>query len=422
MSIFLTRGSRVRAARAALMLCAATASFSTARADVLNDWNAAATTVILNKGAPGNVYLAFVHAVMYDAVVSIDGRYRTYAVKPTSATLGASKEAAAASAAYHLLLTLFPDQQPVLDPVYTASLAAIPDGSAENRGVAIGTEVAAGFLALRANDGRDASVPYTFGTGPGVYQRTPPAFGNPVTPWLAVMKPFTLLRPSQFRAYGPPDLTSERYAKDLEAVKTLGSATSTERLPEETEVGRFHTENPTTFWSRNLRDFVNTKPLDITQRARLYALLFIGFADSGVACWDSKYYYNRWRPVTAIPAADTDGNPETEADATWAPLVNTPPHPEYPAAHGCASGAITEVMRRFFGTRYITFTFTSTVAGTVPHTYYSTDDLVEEIIRARVFGGMHFPTSVAHGAVMGRSVGDWVFDNYFRPVKGHPHH
>lgn len=419
MNISIIRWARVVAVQLLLSLCAIAGS-STTHADVIGDWNATATTVLLNKGAPAATYLAFVHAAMYDAVVAIDGRYKTYAVRPASNTAGASKDAAAASAAYNLLLTLFPDQQSVLDPALAASLAAVPDGAAETKGVAVGREVAAALLAVRANDGREANVPYTFKTGPGAYQATPPAFGNPVAPWQAVMKPFALTRPSQFRAYGPPDLTSKRYADDFESVKTLGSATSTERLPEETEVARFHTENPTTFWTRNLRDFIRTKNLDTVQSARLYALLFISFADATIACWDSKYYYNRWRPVTAIPAAATDGNADTEADAAWTPLANTPPHPEYPAAHGCASGAITEVMRRYFGPGRITFTFTSTVAGTVPHTYYSTNDLLEEVMRARVFGGMHFPTSVAHGVKMGREVGDWVFSNYFRPVKkGH---
>jgi hypothetical protein len=121
--------------------------------------------------------------------------------------------------------------------------------------------------------------------------------------------------------------------------------------------------------------------------------------------------------VTAIPAADTDGNPATQADSAWTPLANTPAHPEYPAAHGCASGAIAEILRRYAGTRHITFTFTSTVSGTIPHTYYSTDDLVDEVMRARVFGGMHFPTSVAHGALMGKKVGDWIVDHNFKPVK-----
>ncbi len=390
---------------------------SPAQADVVGDWNATAASVIVSKGGSGPVYLALVHAAIYDAVNSVDGRYTVYAVRPTSDPSGASKEAAAAAAAYTVLLTRWPDQQAVLDVALATSLAAIPDGAARSKGVKIGTEVATAWLAARANDGREANVPYTFGTGPGLYQRTPPGFPNPVTPWLATMKPFTLRSPSQFRAYGPPDLTSERYTNDFETVKALGSAKSSERMPEETETALFHTENPTLFWSRNLRNLASGRQLAIDDSARLYALLFVTFADGVIACWDSKYYYTFWRPVTAIQAADTDNNPNTEADATWLPLAVTPPHPEYPAAHGCASGGITEVLRRYFGTREITFTFTSTVAGTVPHTYYRTDDLVEEIMRARVFGGMHFPTSVAHGVDVGKKVGNWVFSNYFRPAK-----
>jgi len=410
------RWARRMPLQAALLLCAASAAV-TARAGVIDDWNLTTTNVVLAKGAPSGAYLAYVHAAMYDASNSISGRFKPYAVIPTSPTRGASEDAAAAAAAYFLLLTQFPDQKPTLDAALAASLAKVPDGPCETKGVAIGQEVAAAILALRANDGREAIVPYTFGSGAGVYQRTPPAFGNPIAPWQAKMKPFALQSPWQFRAYGPPDLTSERYAKDFQTVKELGSATSTQRLPEETEVALFHTENPTTFWTRNLRSFVSAQGLDTVRSARLYAMLFFGFADGGIACFDSKYYYNRWRPVTAIPAAETDGNPETQADSAWTPLANTPPHPEYPAAHGCASGAIAEILRRNAGTRHITFTFTSTVSGTIPHTYYSTDELVEEVLRARVFGGMHFPTSVAHGAIMGKKVGDWIFDHNFKPVK-----
>jgi hypothetical protein len=408
---------KIAALGGALAIQAALALPSPARADVVGDWNATAANVIAAKGASGPAYFALVHVAIYDAVNSVDGRYAMFAVGPTSDPRGASREAAAASAAYSVLLALWPDQQSVLDAALASSLAAVPDGAAKNKGVTIGTEVASAWLAARANDGREANVPYTFGTGPGVYQRTPPGFRDPVTPWLAKMKPFALTSPSQFRAYGPPDLTSQRYARDFETVKALGSATSTERTPEETEIGLFHTENPTLFWSRNLRNLADTRHLGIDESARLYALLFVTFGDGAIACFDSKYYYNFWRPVTAIPAADTDNNPNTDADATWLPLAATPPHPEYPAAHGCAAGGITEILRRYFGTREITFTFTSTVAGTVPHTYHSTDDLVEEIKRARVFGGMHFPTSVAHGVGMGKEVGNWVFTHYFNPVK-----
>lgn len=402
---------------AAVLLCALTIQPLAARADVVSDWNATATTVILNKAAAPGITLAMVHTAIYDAVNGIDRRYKTYAVTPTVGTGGASKEAAAAAAAYHLLRGLFPDQLSVLDPAYAASLAAVPDGAAETRGVAVGTEVAAGIIALRANDGRDAVVPYVFGSGAGVYQATPPAFANPVTPWLAKVKPFALKSPSQFRSYGPPDVTSAHYAADFNTVKLLGSLNSTERSAEETEIGRFHTENPTVFWTRNLRDFAATKTLGIDASARLFAMLYVGFADSTIACWDSKYYFNSWRPITAIAAAGSDDNPATDADATWVPLANTPPHPEYPAAHGCVAGTIAEVLRHFFGTKHVKMLFTSTVPGSVPHAYDSTDDLVEEVKAARVYGGMHFPTSTVHGAVLGRQVGRWVAKNYFQRVK-----
>lgn len=398
----------------AALACALTIQTLPAQADVVSDWNATATTVVLNKGAQSAIHLAMVHVAIYDAVNSVDQRYRTYAITPTVPTKGASKEAAAASAAYNLLRTLFPDQAAVLDPAYTASLAAIPDGPAETKGVAIGAEVAAGIIALRANDGRTAVVPYVFGSGPGVYQATPPAFGSPVTPWVAKVTPFALERPSQFRAYGPPDVTSAHFAADFNTVKSLGALNSTTRTAEQTEIGRFHTENPTTFWTRNLRDFAATRALKVDQNARLFAMLYVAFADSSIACWDSKYYYNFWRPVTAIPAADSDDNPATEADATWAPLATTPPHPEYPAAHGCVSGAVAETLRQFFGTKQLDMTFTSTVPGSIPHFYKKTDDLVEEVQVARVYGGMHYPTSTLHGAILGRQVGRYIADNYFR--------
>jgi len=411
------KSMRALAWSSALVVSATLALPAPARADVVGDWNATAAGIIASKNAQPGLYLGLVHVAIYDAVNSIDKRFTPFAVTPTSDTHGASREAAAAAAAYQVLLTLWPDQQTVLDTALAASLAAIPDGAPETKGVTLGKEVANAWLAVRANDGREANVPYVFGTAPADYQRTPPAFPNPVTPWLAKVKPFTLTSPAQFRAYGPPDLTSARYAKDFETVKSLGSATSTERFAEETEIARFHTENPTLFWSRNLRNLASLKKRNIGDSARLYALMFVAFGDSIIACWDSKYYFNSWRPVTAIRAADTDDNPNTEADAAWTPLAVTPPHPEYPAAHGCATGAMTEVLRHYFGTRYITFTFTSTVTDTVPHTSYSTDDLVEEVMRARVFGGMHFPTSVAHGVLMGKKVGNWIYGNYFRPVK-----
>jgi hypothetical protein len=399
------------------LACALAINALPAKADVVSDWNATATTVVLNKGAQSALHLAMVHVAIYDAVNSIDRRYSVYAVTPAVPKAGASKEAAAASAAYHLLRTLFPDQAAVLDPAFAASLAAVPDGPAETNGVVIGAEVAAGIVALRANDGRTAIVPYVFGSGPGVYQATPPALANPVTPWLAKVTPFALQRPSQFRAYGPPDVTSAHYAADFNTVQSLGALNSTERTAEQTEIGRFHTENPTTFWTRNLRDFAATRALSVDRNARLYAMLYVAFADSSIACWDSKYHFNFWRPISAIASAATDDNPATQADAAWVPLANTPPHPEYPAAHGCVAGAVAETLRQFFGTKHLDMVFTSTVPGSVAHTYEKTDDLVKEVQVARIYGGMHYPTSTVHGAIVGRQVGRYIAKNYFKPVK-----
>ena len=399
---------------------AATALSATARADVITDWNATAEAVLVAKGHQGPPGYAFVHVPMYDAVNAIDGRYSVFAVRPNANTRGASKEAAAATAAYRVLRGAYPDQAALLDPAYDASLAAVPNGPAKTKGIAVGNEVADAWLALRANDGREAAVPYVFEpAAPGVYQRTPPGFPNAAAPWLAKMQPFAMTSPSQFRAYGPPDLTSERYAQDVAMVRAVGSATSTERSAEETEVARFYTESPTTFFSHNLRELAAAKKLGVAGNARLFAMVFVAAADGMIACWDSKYYFNFWRPVTAITTELDDGNPATERDPSWTPLATTPPHPEYPAGHGCVSTAYAEALRHFFGTSHVKVTLTSAVAGSVPHVFYDTNQMVDEIVLARVFGGMHFQTSVEHGATIGRKVGRLVARNHFRPVKQH---
>lgn len=406
---------------AVLWCTAATAFAPVAQADVVTDWNATAQTVLVAKGHQGPPGYAFVHIPMYDAVNAIDGRYSVFAVRPTSSTRGASKEAAAATAAYRVLLGAYPDQKTtVLDPAYTASLATIPDGPPKTKGIAIGEEVAAAWLLLRTGDGREASVPYVFQPpAPGVYQRTPPGntTANAVAPWLAVMRPFVMTSPSQFRAYGPPDLTSQRYAQDVALTQAVGSTNSTERTAAETETAKFYTESPTTFFSHNLREFAATKDLSVAANARLFAQVFATAGDAMIACWDSKYYFNFWRPATAITTDIDDGNPATTRDATWTAVVPTPGHPEYPAGHGCVSTGYAEALRHFFGTSHMKVTLTSSVAGSVPHVFTNTNQMVDEIIMARVFGGMHFQTSVEHGATIGRKVGRLVAQNHFKRVE-----
>ena len=394
---------------------------SSTRADVVTDWSAIAQTAIVNNaGRPPSgaiIDVAYVFAAVYDAVNAIDGRYSAFAVS-VSASPTASQDAAAAAAAHHVLKTFFPTQQVFLDGALASSMAAIPAGAARDQGNAVGVQVATAFLALRANDGRNAVVPYVFGSGPGVYQLTPGAPAppaSPATPWVAKMKPFALESASQFRAEGPPDLTSARWADDYNEVKAFGALTNSPRTAEQTEIGRFYAEHPGAQLMRNLRDFAAAQSMSVADRARLLAILHITSADAIIACFDSKYFYNFWRPATAIVAGDTDDNGATEPDGGWLALVPTPNHPEYPAAHGSVSTAYAEALRHFFGTKKVTITLSSTFTGTT-HTFTNTDQIIKEIIGARIYGGMHYRTSGVHGSVIGRKVAHWVDKHYFQPV------
>lgn len=358
--------------------------------------------------------LVTVHLAMYDAVMAIAGTHRPYATRPATSGAGGSAvamEAAAIEAAYRVIKGLFPAGGANYETAYTQSIGALLDGAEKTRGLAIGAEVAAGMLALRANDGRATVLPpYVPGTLPGQFRGTNPV--NRVGPYV---KPFATLSHAQFRAPGPLALGSDDYAVDFNEVKAMGSAaTSTPRSPAQTEVARFHTESPNTFWARNLRQFA-TANASLADNARLTAMIWTAWSDALGGCFESKYHYNFWRPTSAITLADTDGNAATLAE-TWAPVVPTPNHPEYPAAHGCGSGAVAEAVRSFYGMKKVSFEFTSSVAGTVNHRYERTDDLVKEITDARVWGGMHFRTSGEHGAELGKQVAKWVAKNHFQPA------
>jgi hypothetical protein len=378
-----------------------------AAADIVTDWTRITTQAIATKGGrAGVVEFAIVHAAMFDAANAIDRRYTPYKIEPTSPRRGASPEAAAAAAAHAALLGLFPEQAATLDAAYAASLATLPNDWATARGIALGEEVAIAMVASRVNDGRAAAVPpYVFGSGPGVYQATTPfpANGQPVNTFLPGVTPMVISSAGQFRSYGPPGLTSARYLEDLEEVRQYGSLTSTVRTAEQTEIARFHTENPNLFWGRNLANFVEARDMGTVRSARLMALLAFAQADASIACFDAKYTYNFWRPSTAIQ----------QSDPAWLPVVATPAHPEYPAAHGCASGAIARTMELALP-GHVKFVFNSTVTGTTRE-YDSPQALVEEVMDARVFGGMHFRSSITHGAVLGRSVAKWVSTHALRP-------
>ena len=392
-----------------------------AGANAITDWNNITTDTVLGAlpAERGSLSIDFpmVNIAMFDAVNAIDRRYTTYIARPTTDPQGASQGAAAIAAAYTVLRANIPSRRAQLDASYASSLTALPAGEARDQGIAVGTEVGTAVLAWRANDGRLSPVaPYIPGSEAGAYQLTPPAFAAPINRYLPGVRPFALLRASQFRAYGPPALGSERFARDFNETKRLGALNSTERTAAQTETARFYTENPTTYLARNLSNFVAARNLAPTDQARALAQLWVSVGDASIACFDSKYTYNFWRPITAIQTSLDDGNPDTATDVGWTPLAATPPHPEYPAAHGCATGAVAETIQRIFGSR-THVVFTSTVAGTVPHEYFQTDSMVEEVINARVYGGMHYRTSGVHGARLGRQTAAWVAEHYFRRVK-----
>lgn len=393
----------------------------TARADVVTDWNRIATTAESNINRTNNALigmdLAYMHIAIYDAVNAIDGRYTVFAVQPTNVPQGASQEAAAIEAAYRVIRFMIPQQAAYFDSQYALSMAAIPDGSAKAGGIAVGSQTAALFLVSRVGDGRNnSSITYTPGSGPGVWVPTPPAFASAATPWLAVMRTFAIESPSQFRADGPPALGSQQFADDFNETKRMGAINSTERTPEQTTLARFYFDVTTLQEAEGLRGLASSKGLSTADSARLYAQVYVSVADALIAGWDSKLHYGFWRPITAIRNADTDGNPATETDATWAPLTATPPHPEYPSAHAFISNAFTESIRQFFGTKKLDITLSSVTTGTTM-VYHNTDDIGKDINDARIYAGFHFRTSCVHGAVIGDKAARYVAKNYFRPVE-----
>jgi PAP2 superfamily len=394
-----------------------------ADADAVTDWN---RTALATQSATGDVRtpptsraLAMVHAAIYDAVNAIDRQHAVYAVDAQAAP-GASPEAAAVAAAHAVLTALYPTQQANLDAAYLLSLAQIPDGTSKTDGISLGELVAAGILTLRASDGSTTTLPYTQPPGPGIWQPTPPAFAPAVFVAWGEVTPFTLRDGSQFRAEGPPALTSSEYAADFNEVKSLGAANSSARTAEQTQIARFWAENSQITWNNIARLAAAARQTSLSENARLFALLNLAAADTAIAVFDSKYAYNFWRPVTAIRAADTDGNDDTTADPTWTSLVATPAHPDYTSQHSAFGGVASEVLASFFGTDDIGFSLTtSTAPGGVVRSFDSFSQAAEENMRSRVYIGFHFPTACRHGLNQGRQVGHWVFQKFLRPV-GHP--
>jgi PAP2 superfamily len=388
-----------------------------ARADTVTDWNVNATNALLvAAGQPPQVsvpHLAMVHGAVYDAVNAIDGGHRGYLISSRLATRSDSKDAAAATAAFRVLVHLVPAQQAALDGQYATSLATIPDGSSKTRGIAVGNAAAAAMIAARTDDGRFGPFRFDVGAGAGLWKPVLPAFTNDPFAWLKDVKPFLIQNASQFRSDGPLPLTSRKYAREFDEVKSLGSAGSTVRTADQTLAARYWAENPPGTWSRIFRTLAAQEGLSLVENARFFATLYLTAADALIGVWDDKAHWSFWRPITAIREADTDGNSRTEPDAGWVPLIATPPYPEHPSGHTGLSGSIVTTLQQLFGTDKVAWTDTNNGGLTRSFTRFS--QAIDEIVDARVWSGIHFRTADEQGERIGKQVARYREGRYFRP-------
>jgi len=401
-----------------LVLIAAVCSIDLhAQANRIIEWNTVGSLAAANagRGPASFIDLTYMHIATYDAVSAIDGRYQAFGSRP-AVTEEASPEAAAIAAAHSVLRTLYPTQQAFLDQRYAESMATIPDSPVKEAGIQVGTAAAVQFMAMRLGDGRNATGVFVPGSGPGQWIPTPPANLPGALPWMARMRPFAIESPTQFRAEGPPSLDSAQWAEEFNEVKRLGSIDSPARTPEQTEAALFYVEGAAGQTARMIRRLTVAHNLDTMDSARFFALIYVSISDSLITTWDSKYHYAFWRPVTAIRAGETDGNPATDPDPTWTPLAATPNFPEYVSAHSSVAAGFAEAISNFFGTKKVEVSLDSTVTGTT-RTFKNTDDVIKDVAEARIYAGFHFRSACVHGGVIGKKVGRYVATRYFQAIE-----
>jgi hypothetical protein len=398
-------------------------------------WNAIAVQAVrLDTGYPpqGLLYMGYVQGAVYDAVTKIAGRYVPYEdfdVPPGVHVARASRGAATAAAAYTMLTSTFlglaPGAQVGLSTKYSGYIDALGGLGAPRvaAGVAVGEAAAAALIANRAGD-RDESITFTPGplTPGGWTFAPPPSLQSAQTPWLAVMTPFMLQSPSQFRSDPPPALSRRRWARDFNEIEAYGSVDSSVRSPGQTAIARFWNANAVNQSNQAFQDVARAHGMDSVDAARLLAMGDLTDSDALIACWDSKFHYLFWRPVLAIRNAAIDGNPATQADPAWTPLLVTPNHPEYPAAHTCLSGAEAYLYSYVLRTHRINVTLYGSADGT-PNNFTATrtiewaSQMRREVANARVWGGLHYRNSTAAGLLLGREVARWTLRRFFQPVR-----
>ena len=359
---------------------------------------------------------AMVHGAMYDAVAAVEGGLEPFATGVT-APPEASADAAVAQAARDVLVARVPGQAAAVQSAYDTFMASIPAGPAKDGGKAVGTAAAAGMLAMRTGDHFDDVVPYVQPTpGPGVFEPIAPT--TPVDVKLGKVRPFTFDSPSKYRPGRAVRADEQALRAGRQRAEGDRRRRQHRRTPFQTEHARFFSDQAYAQYSRAVRGVAVAHGLDLAESARLLGYVWVSAADTMIACWEAKYHYYFWRPNHAIQRADTDGNPATSPDPTWLPLL-VGNHPEYPSGHACMTAAVTQSLKGYFGTKHVQMTFTSNVVG-APKTYATLDDVVAAIEDARVWGGLHYRTTMTETAKHFPRIARDVGKRYF--LEGHKHH
>jgi hypothetical protein len=392
----------------------------------VTDWN-----VIIEETAkassvkPGVILsgrnVSLMHLAMHDALNAISRRHDSYGVHRSSP--GANPQATVVAAGHGVTVRLYPDQASSLGDVYSKMLVTIPDGPSKNEGLVLGDEIAAKIVALRADDHFDYATPEPFvsgngpyGSGPGAWRPAPDSpHQNANFPRASLVTPLALKSPSQFRNLlpGPLNLGSGKYSRELEELRMLAEKTSTARTPDQTMIAMLWAET-SLFRTFNeiARNLISARNDDLWESNRTLALLNVAIADSYVAVFDAKYHYQFWRPTMAIRGADTDGNEKTTSNASWLPLLPTPPFPEYPSGHSAACGSAQIILESAFG-RSTPFAATGTTLFPAGYSrnFSSFDDASRECVEGRMLCGAHFRFSDEDALYLGQHVSRYVIRN-----------
>jgi len=418
---------------AAILAAACQGDAATERPDTaaVAKWNQLATDAVVKfnaNDAAGGIppmiesrMYAMAFSAAHDALNAIDARYQPYLTKATMSN--ASPDAAVAAAIRDVMVGQLPPLQADLDPAYSAALAAIADGDKKTNGIALGKQMAAAIIAARQTDGSaSAAIAYVPGSAPGNYRFTPPFDGPPFNGFAALpawgnVKPFVATSGAQFRSPAPYLVTDAAYTTDFNEIKRLGAATGSTRTPEQSDIGRFWLESSALGWNRIAATLAKSRNLNGWDQARLFALVHLAVADSYIASLDSKYFYNFWRPITAVRLADSDGNPDTAGDPAWQTFDPvTPPIPDYPSGHATAGGAAAAALRGALASDDIAFSQTSTTLPGVTRSFTKLSQAASENGVSRIYVGYHFRLAVDEGIKLGDQVGKLVVQTRLQPL------